>query len=112
MQLRRDVFQAISDPTRREILTLLLEEPKNVNSIAETFDLTRQAISLHVKVLHECKIISLHKRGREKICQLNLEKLNEVNEWIHPFHKIWEEQFGKLDNLLKEIKSKSTDNDG
>ena len=100
MEIRRDVFQAIADPTRRNILGMLVKEAQNVNSIAEQFDMTRQAVSLHVKILSECGVISIRKEGRERYCALEPQKLAEVNDWLQPFKKMWESRFDKLDKLL------------
>lgn len=105
MQSRRDIFQAISDPTRREILSLLLKKSQNLNSIANKFTVTRQAISLHVKILNECEVISIEKEGRDRYCSLNLEKILEFSDWLQPFKQMWEERFNKLDNLLEEMKN-------
>ena len=100
MESRRDVFQGIADPTRREILALLTREPQNVNAIADQFSMTRQAVSLHVKILNECGLISINQQGRERICQLQSQKLAEVDRWLAPFRKMWEGRFNRLDKLL------------
>ena len=102
---RRDAFHAIADPTRREILTLLTGKPQNVNAIADQFDMSRQAVSLHVKILHECGMIAIQREGRERYCTLKPEKFSEVNDWLKPFHELWEKRFDKLDSLLEELKS-------
>lgn len=107
MELRRDIFQAIADPTRRDILALIGTEPRNLNAIAEKFDMSRQAISLHVKILHECGVVSITRKGRERHCSLQLEKLKEVSDWLEPFRKMWESRFENLDNLLDELQSKT-----
>jgi DNA-binding transcriptional ArsR family regulator len=100
MEIRRDVFQGIADPTRRDILSMLTQQPQNVNALAERFSMTRQAVSLHVKILHECGLISINQQGRERICQLQAQKLSEVDRWLAPFRKTWEERFSRLDTLL------------
>ena len=100
MEIRRDVFQAIADPTRRGILALLAKSPQNVNTLAERFAMTRQAVSLHVKILYECGVISINQTGRERLCNLQPKRLAEVAEWLEPFRKTWEDRFGRLDNLL------------
>jgi DNA-binding transcriptional ArsR family regulator len=100
MDIRRDVFQGIADPTRRDILSLLTRQPQNVNAIAEQFSMTRQAVSLHVKILHECGLIAINQQGRERICQLQGKKLAEVDDWLGPFRKTWEDRFSRLDTLL------------
>jgi DNA-binding transcriptional ArsR family regulator len=107
MKPRRDVFQAVSDPTRREILSLLLKKSRNINSIANEFKMTRQAVSLHVKILSECEVISIENEGRKRYCSLNLVKVLEISKWLQPFRQIWEERFNRLDDLLKEMKNKS-----
>lgn len=104
--MRRDVFQAIADPTRRDILMSLTKKSRNVNSLAEQFEMSRQAVSLHVKYLHECGVIVIEKQGRERFCSLELNKLSEVSDWMEPFRELWEGRFKRLDNLLDELKSK------
>lgn len=106
MEARRDVFQAIADPTRRAILNLLAHKSQNLNTIAANFDISRQAISLQIKILEECGLIRISKQGRERYCKPQFEKLNEVIAWIEPFRKIWEARFNELDHLLEELKSK------
>ena len=100
MEIRRDVFQGIADPTRRDILALLTRQPQNVNALAEQFSMTRQAVSLHVKILYECGLITINQQGRERICQLQGQKLAEVDQWLSPFRKTWEDRFNRLDALL------------
>ena len=100
MEIRRDVFQGIADPTRRDILALLTRQPQNVNALAEQFNMTRQAVSLHVKILNECGLIMVSQQGRERICQLQGQKLAEVDRWLAPFRKTWEDRFNRLDSLL------------
>lgn len=100
MEIRRDVFQGIADATRRDILALLKRQPQNVNSLADQFSMTRQAVSLHVKILHECGLIAISQQGRERICQLQAQKLAEVDRWLEPFRQSWEERFTRLDALL------------
>jgi DNA-binding transcriptional ArsR family regulator len=106
--MNRDVFNAIADPTRRSILMSLTKESYNVNALADKFDITRQAVSLHIKYLQECGVVSLKKSGREHICSLEAEKLTEVAEWLTPFRKMWSRKFNKLDKLLDELQSKSS----
>lgn len=107
MEARRDVFQAIADPTRRAIIGMIAEEPVNVNTIAEQFDVSRQAISLHLKILAECGLLTMKQQGRERICEAKLEKLNEVNKWITPYKQFWETKLDALGKFLNENK-KST----
>lgn len=106
MKTRRDVYQAIADPTRREIINLIATQPYNVNAIAEKFDMTRQAISSHVKILVECELIIIKQQGRERLCEAQLDQLNEVVNWVEQSRKHWVKQFEKLDNYLHEIKTK------
>lgn len=100
---RRDVFQAIADPTRRAIIGMIAKEPTNVNAIAEQFDVTRQAISLHLKILAECGLLSVRQQGRERICEAKLEKLGEVNEWIAQYKQFWTQKLDALENYLNTI---------
>lgn len=101
MEARRDVFQAIADPTRRAIIGMIAKEPVNVNTIAEQFDVSRQAISLHLKILAECGLLHMKQQGRERICEAKLEKLNEVNEWISQYKQFWNTKLDALDKFLK-----------
>jgi DNA-binding transcriptional ArsR family regulator len=103
MELRRDVFQAIADPTRREIIGMLVQQPLNLNSIAENFDVTRQAVSLHVKILTECGLIVIKKQGRERYCEAKLERLSEVSDWVEQYKQFWTEKFSSLDKYLHKI---------
>jgi DNA-binding transcriptional ArsR family regulator len=104
--MRRDVFQAIADPTRRDIITLISRQSLNLNAVAENFDMTRQAISLHIKILHECGLILIKQEGRERYCSIQPKKLAEVADWIEPFRNMWEERFNKVDEILKKLKTK------
>lgn len=106
MQIRRDVFQAIADPTRREIIDLIAYQPLNLNSIAENFDMSRPAISQHIKILTECGLIAIRKQGRERYCEARLQQLNEVSHWIERYRQLWAESFDKLDTILEEIQDK------
>ena len=107
LQSRRDVFQAIADPTRREIINLVAFNPLNLNSIAENFDVSRPAISQHIKILTECGLIVIKKQGRERYCEASLQQLAEVSDWIEKFRKLWEGRFNALDDLLEEYKAKN-----
>ena len=104
MEARRDVFQAIADPTRRAIIGLVAKEPINVNTIAEQFDMSRQAISLHLKILVECDLLRMKRQGRERICEAKLEKLSEVNEWIKEYKQFWETKLDALGKFLSNTK--------
>lgn len=110
--MRRDVFQAIADPTRREILSLLANDSMNLTSVTENFDISQPAISRHIKILTECGLITIEKQGRERYCEAKIEKLNEVEEWLSPFREMWEQRFDKLDKLLIKMKSKTDNSDG
>jgi DNA-binding transcriptional ArsR family regulator len=111
MQTRRDIFQAISDPTRRDIITMLARKPRNLNDLAGQFETTRQAISLHVKILIECGVVVIDQQGRERYCNLQPRKLAEVDKWIEPFRTSWELKFNRLDNLLaKKIRQRRNAN--
>ncbi len=106
--MRRDVFQAIADPTRREIIGLIAHQPLNLNTIADNFDVSRPAISQHIKILTECGLIVIKKQGRERYCEAKLQKLNEVAEWVEPFRKLWAGRFDALDDLLNKMKLDNT----
>ena len=103
--MRRDIFQAIADPTRRAILTLIALQAMTPNAIAEHFDTTRQAVSKHLRILTECELIKQEQKGREIYYQLEIDKMKEVDKWIAQFRKIWEDRFNQLDNLLLTIKT-------
>ena len=107
MKARRDVYQAIADPTRRKIINLIAEHPYNVNSIAEKFEMTRQAISLHVKILADCGLITIKQSGRDRFCEAQLDQLDEVVDWVEQSRKHWVKRFEKLDKYLVEIKTKN-----
>jgi DNA-binding transcriptional ArsR family regulator len=103
--MRRDVFQAIADPTRREIITLIGHQTLTPNAVADKFDQSRQAISKHIKILTECGIIMIKQQGRERYCSIQADKLNEVSNWLDSFRQIWEQRFDRLDDLLNKMKS-------
>ena len=104
MGLRRDVFQAIADPTRREIIDLLHAQTMNLNAIAENFDISRPAISRHIKILTECGLIIIRQEGRERYCEIKLEKLKEVNAWTEKYSRFWDQKLGDLQNFLSSQK--------
>lgn len=106
--MRRDVFQAIADPTRRAILSLLALQAMTPNSIAEHFDSSRQAVSKHIKVLTECELVKQKQSGREIYYHFNPQKMKEVDKWLEPFRVKWEDRFKQLDNVLKNLKNKKT----
>lgn len=99
---RRDVFQAIADPTRRMIINKLAQGPLNITQIGEDFGMSKQAIAKHIKILNECGIISMSQKGREQICEAQLGSLNEVTNWVTESRKLWNQRFEKLDKFLKE----------
>ena len=103
--MRRDVFQAIADPTRREIINLIAFNPLNLNAIADNFEVSRPAISQHIKILMECGLISVKKQGRERYCEASLQQLNEVSNWIEKYRQLWDEKFNRLDILLNKMKN-------
>lgn len=104
MKTRRDVFQAIADPTRRAILVLLASQAMTPNAVAEHFNSSRQAISNHIKILTECKLVKQEQKGREIYYHINATKMNEVDKWIGQFKKILETQFNQLDKVLLTLK--------
>jgi DNA-binding transcriptional ArsR family regulator len=101
--MRRDVFQAIADPTRRAIITLIALQAMTPNAIAEHFDTTRQAVSKHLRILTECELVKQEHHGREIYYQLELEKMKDVDLWLEQFRKIWEIKFNQLDNVLSTL---------
>lgn len=105
MHTRRDVFQAIADPTRREIIDLVASRSLNLNAIAENFDISRSGVSQHIKILTECGLIVIKKQGRERYCEARLQKLGEVSDWVERYRKRWAESFDTLDDLLEEMKT-------
>ncbi|SEK51381.1 transcriptional regulator, ArsR family [Chitinophaga rupis] len=104
--MRRDIFQAIADPTRRAILVLIALQSMTPSAIAEHFDMTRQAISKHMKILTECELVKQEYQGREIYYQLEIDKMKEIDKWLEQFRKIWESRFQQLDQLLLTIKKK------
>ncbi len=102
---RRDVFQAIADPSRRDIIELLSEGPLTVNAVARQFKLTRQAVSLHLKVLCECGVVHMHRQGRERICVARLEPMQQAAQWMQRFHSRWEQSMDKLDRYLYQLQT-------
>lgn len=102
--MRRDVFQAIADPTRRAIIALLALQAMTPNTIADHFDTIRQAVSKHLRILTECEMVKQEHQGREIYYQLEIGKIKEIDKWLEQFRKIWEERFNQLDHLLVTIK--------
>lgn len=108
--MRRDVFQAIADPTRREIIQLLAKEPMNLNAVADRFAVSRPAISKHIKVLTECGLIQIRRQGRERFCEARTEKLKEVAQWVGQYQALWDEKIDQLENYLATLQSNSISN--
>ena len=104
--MRRDVFQAIADPIRRDIIDIIARQSLTLSSIAEDFDISRQAVSKHVKILTECGLIIIEQQGRERYCHAKLDKLNDLSMWIEQYRKIWDDRFESLDSVLDQLKSK------
>ena len=102
--MRRDVFQAIADPTRRAIITLIALQSMTPNALAEHFDTTRQAVSKHLRILTECEIVKQEHQGREIYYKLEIENMKEIDKFLNQFRKIWEIQFNQLDTVLSTIK--------
>ena len=103
--MRRDVFQAIADPTRREILNMLAHQTLNVNAVAENFDVSRAAIYKHMKILIECGLIDMKQQGRERICEAKLQQLNEVSDWINQYKQFWESKLDSLELYLDKLQN-------
>lgn len=98
--MRRDVFQAIADPTRREIINLIATQSLNLNAIADNFEMSRPAISQHIKILTECGLISIKKEGRERFCKVKFQKLKEVSKWVEQYRIFWTDKLDALENHL------------
>lgn len=106
METRRDVFQAIADPTRRAIIALVALNAMTPTAIAEKFDSSRQTISKHIQILTECEILGQQQNGREIYYHLNPQKMKEIADFVEPFRKLWEERFNKLEAMMKKFKTK------
>jgi DNA-binding transcriptional ArsR family regulator len=105
--MRRDVFQAIADPTRREILSMIAHKSLNINSVTENFDVSRAAIYKHMKILTECGLLEIKQQGRERFCEGRLEKLNEVSDWVAQYREFWDKRFDSLEIYLQELQVKN-----
>lgn len=99
--MRRDVFQAIADPTRREILQLISRQSLNLNAVAENFDVSRPAVSKHIKILTECGLIIIRQQGRERWCEANLQPLQHVADWVEPYRIFWTAKLDALEKFLE-----------
>jgi DNA-binding transcriptional ArsR family regulator len=102
--MRRDIFQAIADPTRRAIIALIAMQAMTPNALAEHFDSSRQAISKHLRILTECELVTQEQKGREIYYALEIEKMKEIDEWLAQVQEIWEANYKRLDALLAELK--------
>ncbi len=107
--MRRDIFQAIADPTRRAIIALIALQAMTPNAIAQHFDTTRQAVSKHLRILTECELITQEQKGREIYYSLEIDKMKEIDKWLEQFRKIWENRFDNLDKLLAKIKEQKNE---
>ncbi len=107
--MRRDVFQAIADPTRRAIISLIALHAMTPNALAEHFDSSRQAVSKHLRILTECQLVKQEVQGREIYYQLEVSKMKEIDKWLEQFRKIWEKRFSELDNVLLKLKNKENE---
>ena len=103
MNVRRDVFQAIADPTRREIIHLLSKQSLNLNALSENFDVSRQAVSLHIKILQECGLVTIQIKGRERYCEVKLDQLEEVSQWAEQYRQHWKKRLDSLENYLDKL---------
>lgn len=101
---RRDVFQAIADPTRRQIISMVVHKPMTLNEIAGQFDISRPAVSQQVKILMECGVLIIKKEGRERVCEAKLEGFAEITTWVEYNKKLWAARFNTMDSLLTELK--------
>ncbi len=101
--MRRDVFQAIADPTRRDIINLVANNSLNLNAVAEQFEISRPAISRHIKILTECGLIIIRQEGRERFCDANLNALEEVSHWVAPYRRFWTKKLDALENFFGQM---------
>lgn len=102
--MRRDVFQAIADPNRRAILSLLASQRMTLNGVAENFRISRPAVSRHIRILKECGLVVVIPQGRERFVEVRFDKLNEVTDWVEQYRQVWEARFNRLDDLLEQMK--------
>ena len=101
--MRRDVFQAIADPSRRKIIQVIAHQPLTLNGVADTFNISRQAVSKHIKILTECGLIIIKQHGRERYCEAKLKKLSEVSKWVEQYRMFWESHLDSLENYLDHL---------
>lgn len=110
MKARRDVYQAIADPTRRAIINMIASQPLNVNSIAEKFNVSRQAISLQIQILVNCGLIAVKQQGRDRLCEAKLDQLGEVSVWIEQYRQHWASKLDSLETYIEKIKKERNGN--
>jgi DNA-binding transcriptional ArsR family regulator len=101
--MRRDVFQAIADPTRRAIISLVAIQSLSLNAVAEKFEISRPAVSKHIKILEECGLVEVRQQGRERFCEAKLQKLTEVSDWVEQYRQFWTEKLDSLEQYLKDL---------
>ena len=106
-ETRRDVFQAIADPTRRQIIDLIANQSMNLNAITDHFDISRPAISQHIKILNECGIIEIEQVGRERYCKIQPQNLKEASDWIQRYSLLWEQKIDSFEKYLDKLQSKN-----
>lgn len=106
--MRRDVFQAIADPTRRQIISMIAGQQLNLNAVADKFDISRPAISKHIKILTECGLIVINQQGRERYCEAKLAKLNEVSIWVEQYKQFWNAKLDSLELYLEDLQKKKS----
>ncbi|MBI1306648.1 MAG: metalloregulator ArsR/SmtB family transcription factor [Bacteroidetes bacterium] len=109
MKARRDIFQAVADPTRRAIISLIALQAMTPNAIAEQFNTSRQAVSKHLQILTECELLTQKQQGREIYYQLEINKMKEIDQWLNQFRKIWEDRFNQIDDILLKLKNKTNE---
>ncbi len=109
--MRRDVFQAIADPVRRDIIGLLSHESLTVNDVAENFSISRPAISKHLKILHECGLIIINKQGRSRYCEIQPKNLIPVSDWVNQYRKLWEGKLDSFEDYLIKLQAKNKENE-
>lgn len=103
--MRRDVFQAIADPVRRDIINLVARQELTPTAVADRFDISRQAISRHIKILTECGLIVIRQQGRERFCEARLDKLHEVSSWVAQYHQYWDKRIDALEQYLEKLQN-------
>ncbi|MEM6767908.1 MAG: metalloregulator ArsR/SmtB family transcription factor [Bacteroidota bacterium] len=109
--MRRDVFQAIADPVRRDIIDMLAKESLTVNAIADQFDISRPAVSKHIKILKECGLLKTVPRGRERVCVIIPEELSMVSDWVNQHKRLWVQKLDSLEAYLQQVQSQQSEND-